>query len=454
MNKISAMIVQVENIHCDRPRGDFSETVLGDAARLILDGGGIITPLILRRVKDDSFELVNGYFEYYAAVKACELDPIKGESIDAYLIEPDNESIMEAQVKMFRNFQTNSTSTSTTFATDHASTREKIHSAVDQSLTQHIETVLTSLLNQWAHQLQESLTQTLTHQVPTILQSLLVPINQQLNELTQRVAELEKEPLTDKTAPLPQISSATDSPLLIALNQLPDLELQKQCKIAGVSKMIANAIIAQRKKQPFDSEEEIRAIKGLGKQTLQKLVDHFAQTPIQSEPGISSASQVTPSSTHTSEISPPLKNEQESTTPSSELEHSPIQPVSEVSSANQVTPHSALASDISPPLKSEQKSITPSGESEPKPLKTSSPALKTSPPSVRSTEEEQLLVTINNLDEKELISRLMSTRFKDKGDITDIIRKQRPFDSIEAIIKLKGVGKRKWEVIANLLKNK
>jgi DNA uptake protein ComE-like DNA-binding protein len=148
------------------------------------------------------------------------------------------------------------------------------------------------------------------------------------------------------------------------------------------------------------------AIKGLGKRTLQKLVDHFAQTPIQSEPGISSASQVTPSSTH--------------------------------------------ASEISSPLESEQKPITPSGESESKPLKTLSSLPKTSLKT--STKEEQLLATINNLDKNELICQLISAKLE--GSVINAIVEQRPFASTEVIIKLKGVGKRKWEVIANLLKNK
>ena len=236
------------------------------------------------------------------------------------------------------------------------------------------------------------------------------------------------------------------------MNQLPEQELREHCKEAKINnyKTIANVIIAERKKQPFDSEEKLGAIKGLGKQTLRKLVNHFAKTPIQSVPEISSTIQVTPSSTHASDISPPLKNEQESTTPSTELEHLPVQPASEVLLATQVTSQSALASDISPPFKSEQKPITPSDESEPKPLKTSSSFPKTSLKT--STKEEKLLATINNLDKNELISQLISAKLE--GNVINTIVKQRPFVSIEVIIKLKGVGKRKWEVIANLLKNK
>jgi len=574
MSKLYLSIVQLEKIHCDKPRRDFSETTLETAARLILASGGIITPLILRRIKDDFFELVNGYFEYYAAVKACELEPIKGDSIDAYVIEANNQSIMEAQVKMFRDFQMNTTSVSTTSATDSASTSastpEETYSAVEQSLTQHIETVLTPLFNQWAHQLQENLTQTLTHQVPTIIQSLLVPINQQLNELTQRLAKLEEKGLTGKTitAPLPQSSPATDSPLLIALEQLSDIELQEHCKKAGINQhKIIDAILAKRREQPFRSEKELRDTKNVGKKTVDKLVDYFAQTPIQLAPEISSAIQVTlsstvaseisppleneqeaitppsesesspiqpaseispaiqvtphssnaseisppleneqepitppselepspiqpaseispaiqvtPQSTHASEISPPLENEQEPITPPNELESSPVQPISEISQATQVTQPSTLASEISPPLESEQEPITPpneleqspiqptseisqanqvtpsstvASESELTPLETSSPVPKTSPPSASLTEEEQLLVTINNLGSKELIFEL--NRAKVKEEVIETILKQRPFASIQAIIKIRGVGKRKWETIKKSLKNK
>lgn len=456
MNQLSLLIVPVKKIHCDKPRSDFSETTLEAAAQLILAGGGIITPLILRRENIDTFELVSGYFEYYAAVKASELDVARGQIINAYVIETNNQSVMEAQVKMFRDFQMNSTSVSTISTTDATPIPEEIHSNLDQSSTQDELTQRVAKLEQLPMTLQPLLA-SMNQRLDELSQGIikLAPISQQLDELTQRLAKLEGEGLTGKTitAPLPLRSPATDSPLLIALNQLSDIELQKHCKNAGINQTkIIDAILARRREQTFGSEKEFMTTKGVGKQTVKKLVDYFTQTPIQPASEISSVTQVTPPSTHASEISPPLENEQEPTTPSSELEHPPIQPTSEVSQATQVMSLSTHANEISPSLESEQKPITSPSELEPTPLETPSPGPKISPPLTPSVEEEQLLAIINNLGQKELIFQF--NRAKVKEEVIKTILQQRPFTSTQAIIKLEGIGKQKWEAITKLLKNK
>jgi len=103
MNKVTPLIVSINDIACDNvPRSTFEEAQLTQAAQSILNGGGIITPLVLRRHGLEKYTVESGYFEYYAALRAYELDAIAGANIDAYIIDKTNEAVITEQMGMFR----------------------------------------------------------------------------------------------------------------------------------------------------------------------------------------------------------------------------------------------------------------------------------------------------------------------------------------------------------------
>jgi ParB family chromosome partitioning protein len=101
--KLSTSLVAVKKINSNVPRSEFLEDELNRTAELILKAEGIINPPVIRRTSLESYEVVNGYFEYYAAVKAREIDPRKGEMIGAFIIESENEEVLMDQVKVLRN---------------------------------------------------------------------------------------------------------------------------------------------------------------------------------------------------------------------------------------------------------------------------------------------------------------------------------------------------------------
>lgn len=100
--KLSTSLVAVKKINSTVERSKFSDDELERAAELILEAEGIINPLILRRTSLESYEVVDGDFEYYAAAKAREKDPRKGEMIGAFIIEPENEEVLKEQVEVLR----------------------------------------------------------------------------------------------------------------------------------------------------------------------------------------------------------------------------------------------------------------------------------------------------------------------------------------------------------------
>ncbi len=103
MNKISPSIVMVEDISSSLSRATFSEADLEKAAQLILKMEGTITPIILQKNGIDSYTVIDGDFEYYAALKAEEIDPMKGETINAYVIKSKKElPFYQKQIEIFR----------------------------------------------------------------------------------------------------------------------------------------------------------------------------------------------------------------------------------------------------------------------------------------------------------------------------------------------------------------
>ncbi|MBU7583953.1 MAG: hypothetical protein KAF91_13755 [Nostoc sp. TH1S01] len=100
--KLSTSLVAIKKITSNTPRSLFVEDDLEKAAQLILDSEGVINPIVVRRNGLQSYEVVDGDFEYYAAARAREIDPRKGEMIGVFIIEPENEENLTKQVELFR----------------------------------------------------------------------------------------------------------------------------------------------------------------------------------------------------------------------------------------------------------------------------------------------------------------------------------------------------------------
>jgi hypothetical protein len=100
--KLSNSFIALKKITSSVPRSNFSEDELNRAAELILKAEGIINPLVLRITSAQSYEVVDGHFEYYAAARAKEIDSHKGEYVGAFVIEPQNEEVLQQQVEVLR----------------------------------------------------------------------------------------------------------------------------------------------------------------------------------------------------------------------------------------------------------------------------------------------------------------------------------------------------------------
>ncbi|MBW4557083.1 MAG: hypothetical protein KME59_14265 [Trichormus sp. ATA11-4-KO1] len=100
--KLSTSLVAIKKIISNKPRSLFAEDELEQAAKLILESEGVINPIVVRRTSLQSYEVADGDFEYYAAARAREIDPRKGEMIGVFIIEPENEDNLTQQIHIFR----------------------------------------------------------------------------------------------------------------------------------------------------------------------------------------------------------------------------------------------------------------------------------------------------------------------------------------------------------------
>jgi len=101
---IKFSMVDVESVTSSVPRSNFDEAALDTLADMILESGGILKPLVLKNTGFEQYSVFDGHFEYYAAVRAREKNPREGETVNAFIILPENESAVVKQAATLTSF--------------------------------------------------------------------------------------------------------------------------------------------------------------------------------------------------------------------------------------------------------------------------------------------------------------------------------------------------------------
>ncbi len=105
---LSADLVDIQDIYSQVNRSEFPEYKLEQLAQSILQSGGLIKPLVLKRTGVSSFDIIAGNFEYYAVLKAQEIDD-NLEMIRAFIIEPNQEEFIKNQLEALNSNPTSVT---------------------------------------------------------------------------------------------------------------------------------------------------------------------------------------------------------------------------------------------------------------------------------------------------------------------------------------------------------
>ncbi|BAY81940.1 hypothetical protein NIES267_14180 [Calothrix parasitica NIES-267] len=246
-------LVDVKSITSDVPRSNFAEADLENLADIILESEGIIRPVVVKATGIESFSVVDGHFEYYAALRAKEKDARKGEMVNAFVISPKLEDLVVKQAEILRGEEPSEqpvkivSNTSDSPKISHTSNTDKIESR---------------------------------------LQNLELRLEKQINDLNSIIRQ-ERE-TTDEE--LKQIKNQIPQPShpLTLINTLDENELALKLKRSKISKSekLAKAIIDAREKKTNNKFTDYRdvfnsvrslGIKGiLGEITMFNIIDELS----------------------------------------------------------------------------------------------------------------------------------------------------------------------------------
>ncbi len=243
--RLLASLVPIKNITCLTP-SNFNDGELKKLAEQILKVEGIISPLIVRKTGVESYELIDGYFEYYASVKARDIDPRKGTMVSVFIAEPENAtttSAIEEQVELLR--KSRSASVTPPIDTDTAGkTAEEI--------------VSTMMLESKSQSLQEF--QDIKRYLIK-LESEFTTIKFKLDEINSRLPPL----------PPPRLPP---NRILEKLNEIDESDLRAKLKSATLSKDIIEKIVKARTNNgQFSTFDDLGKHASLSKGTIKKIID-------------------------------------------------------------------------------------------------------------------------------------------------------------------------------------
>jgi len=198
---LSPEFVLVKEITSNVPRSEFSELDLEQAARLILKAEGTIKPLVVRTIGWESYEVVDGHFEYYAAVRAKEINPRDGERIGAFIIEGDKADVLEEQVEMLRKISP--VSEEPTIEKDGTINLSDLAKLLDkklQPMTTKLDQLNTSSptnyqpqINNIAEEKLENIESKIDQLLPKKLPEIEEILNEQLKAIRQKISNISKQ---------------------------------------------------------------------------------------------------------------------------------------------------------------------------------------------------------------------------------------------------------------------
>ncbi len=220
--------IDVKEIECEGSRANFDSTEIEILSDLILEGGGILQPLILKQ-SGERYSIIDGYLEYFSAVRAREKDPRRGEMVYAFIINENDEKGIREQLKILR-----------------PSNKEAI-----PAKTMNPESTWISSFETRLSEIREVLFQT-------------------NRENDQRFKQLEKNENTSEKMELLDLINTLDLPKFVA-------ELSRY----GLAKSKAEAMFEARQLQDnkvFSNYQDIvKATKGLGPGGILNLIDSWNQ---------------------------------------------------------------------------------------------------------------------------------------------------------------------------------
>jgi hypothetical protein len=237
---INFSLVDVKSITSNEPRSNFSEADLENLADIIIETGGIIRPLILKVTGVENYTVIDGHFEYYAAVRAREKNPRQGEMVNAFVIAPKIEDLVVKQVASLKEIDSS------------------IKPVTPQPETTKLEPRLANLELRLEKQFNE-------------FKSEFIQDRQRIENQFKQLEKLIPQK-SEQSNPLSLLNSLDKDELSIKL---------QRSRIRGAEKLAKGIFDARRKKskQEFeDYRDVVKSVKNLGEQTILTIIDEWSRS--------------------------------------------------------------------------------------------------------------------------------------------------------------------------------
>ncbi|MFN6463813.1 MAG: chromosome partitioning protein ParB [Nostoc sp. DedVER02] len=234
---INFSLVDVKSITSNEPRSNFSEADLENLADIIIETGGIIRPLVVKMTGVESYTLVDGHFEYYAAVRAREKNPRQAEMVNAFIISPKLEDLVVKQVGFLKG------------------TNSFTEQVIPQPETTKLEPRLANLELRLEKQFNE-------------FKSEFIHERQRIENQFKQLENLIPQK-SEQSNPLSLLNSLDKDELSIKL---------QRSRIRGAEKLAKGIFDARHKKlkQKFeDYRDVVKSVKNLGEQTILTIIDEW-----------------------------------------------------------------------------------------------------------------------------------------------------------------------------------
>ncbi|MBP5975466.1 chromosome partitioning protein ParB [Brasilonema sp. CT11] len=240
------LMVDVASVTSSVPRSNFIESDLDILANTILESGGILKPLVLKKIGFEKYEVIDGHFEYYAAVRAREKNPSEGETVNALIISPDKEeAVLKQAVILKRSDSGDKSSVETTPAIKNSELSRIAN--IELRLEKQINE-LRSELAQERHKLDDKLKH-LEGQIPKQIQPLEAFNTLILSELTPRL-----------------ISAGFTTQAAAKVAESVDKERKKK-KFASLSDVVARVKVTNGNRQ----------VKGITSEKMVEIIDSWSR---------------------------------------------------------------------------------------------------------------------------------------------------------------------------------
>ena len=179
-------LVDVKSIMASVSSEQIDKAKVEKLADLILECNGLLKPLILKPTGPESYVVIKGNTEYYAALKAREKNPRKGEMVNAFVISPSAEEAISKQLEALENQEQTFSSSSV-----HIIESDENISVRKESETIPLQTSLS--FQKEVDNITDSLSSQLTLMRQKMEMNLQIFFNERLAKLENKISEIIKK---------------------------------------------------------------------------------------------------------------------------------------------------------------------------------------------------------------------------------------------------------------------